>query len=368
MLVSSSASGSSDGSIFIVGEPLESLHLSEALMCSDDFDNVTGSAHPDALPDFAGEEICSLLDKANSPYRGYLKASNSSFLRELTVRHVVESLDSVVFISPFDKEGMGRRKAAKLIVLASPYMAAYGRFDADTLFSCMGVESIVISPLDIMMAESLPADGTPVNVGVLADSAAIADRVYESVFAEQTSRKASHSSLLFQGSPRGNGHELVSFLEQYSQAGYSNPLSVLIVDDYSVDIDSLKAELAAIRVELSDAQLLYGSLVSDDFRILDTRSTVAHECYRRLRSSNTFTHNIAYPRARALVSSPSTELPSMCYTPDGALTDDFKYSRRVMSDYPSYMLLQFSTRFIPESILDTLRSKAPKTYSSYVQK
>ena len=368
MLVSSSASGSSDGSIFIVGEPLESLHLSEALMCSDDFDNVTGSAHPDALPDFAGEEICSLLDKANSPYRGYLKASNSSFLRELTVRHVVESLDSVVFISPFDKEGMGRRKAAKLIVLASPYMAAYGRFDADTLFSCMGVESIVISPLDIMMAESLPADGTPVNVGVLADSAAIADRVYESVFAEQTSRKASPSSLLFQGSPRRNGHELVSFLEQYSQAGYSNPLSVLIVDDYSVDIDSLKAELAAIRVELSDAQLLYGSLVSDDFRILDTRSTVAHECYRRLRSSNTFTHNIAYPRASALVSSPSTELPSMCYTPDGALTDDFKYSRRVMSDYPSYMLLQFSTRFIPESILDTLRSKAPKTYSSYVQK
>ena len=140
------------------------------------------------------------------------------------------------------------------------------------------------------------------------------------------------------------------------------------MDDYSVDVDSLKAELAAIRVELSDAQLLYGSLVSDDFRILDTRSTVAHECYRRLRSSNTFTHNIAYPRASALVSSPSTELPSMCYTPDGALTDDFKYSRRVMSDYPSYMLLQFSTRFIPESILDTLRSKAPKTYSSYVQK
>ena len=140
MLVSSSASGSSDGSIFIVGEPLESLHLSEALMCSDDFDNVTGTAHPDALPDFAGEEICSLLDKANSPYRGYLKASNSSFLRDLTVRHVVESLDSAVFISPFDKEGMGRRKAAKLIVLASPYMAAYGRFDADTFFSCMGVE------------------------------------------------------------------------------------------------------------------------------------------------------------------------------------------------------------------------------------
>lgn len=369
-IVSSFDSTRVDGPICIVGEPERCIYLSEAFMTSDSFDNVTGARKSDALPDFSGERILSLMDKANAPYGGYLNASNTAFLRELAVRHMVSCLDTVTFVSPFDKEGMGRKSPAKMIVLASPYMSAYGCFDADTLFTCLGLPSPVISPLDLMFGKSLASASQDrgVSVGLIADSLAIADGVYRMAFTQACRKAACGKSELVQKPASGSGNELAAFLESYAAAGGTAPLSALVVDDFTVDISSLEEELAAVRVELSDESLRFGKLLADDFRILDPRSTLTAECYGRMRKKNSFTHNIAYPAADALVSMPSTELQANCYAEDGSLVPEFKYVRQTQSEVPTYYFIQFNYRYLPESLMELLRDEAIKTYLSYVQK
>ncbi|MBQ3996841.1 MAG: hypothetical protein II637_02255, partial [Bacteroidales bacterium] len=59
------------GTIAVIGEPEETLVLSEYLLGCDNFSNINGSAVPDGLPDFSGEVIVPILDVANAPYKGY---------------------------------------------------------------------------------------------------------------------------------------------------------------------------------------------------------------------------------------------------------------------------------------------------------
>ena len=358
---------SPDGPVCLVGESVRCLRLSEVLMGCDLYDNVTGALAPDGLPDFAGESILSLFDEANTPYDGYLTASNTAYLRELAVRHVFESLDTVTFISNYDKEGMGRKKPAKMVLLLSPYMAAYGRFDADTLFSCLGKPSPVFAPLDVMLDRVFGAAEGPVNVGVIADSTAIAAGVYETVFEEKTKEFDATGSVCICGTAAASGGILTGFLDAYEAAGYTKPLSALLVDDPAVRTDSLLTELDRIRVEFSDESLRYGKMLSPGFRILDAGVVAAQECYRRLRESNTFTHNISYPTASALVSYPLSDLPVTSYAADGSLAPDFKFNRTPSSDVETYRLLQYGGRYVPAAVLQMLQDEAPKTYHSYVQ-
>jgi hypothetical protein len=133
-LISSFDESDNQGCIAIIGTPEECFSISEELMSSDIFDNIDGRKAPDGLPDFAGETILSIIDEANSPYEGYLKAKNSEYLRELTVREVLASLDSKCDLSPFDQKHATKKPVAKIIILASPIMADYGFFDVDTIF------------------------------------------------------------------------------------------------------------------------------------------------------------------------------------------------------------------------------------------
>ena len=330
------------GPVCIVGEPERCLYLSEALMTVDRYDNVTGSAHADGLPDFAGEEFLSLLDRANAPYGGYIGASNTAWLRELAVRHVLDCLDTVSFVSHYDKEGMGRREAGKMVILASPYMAAYGRFDADTLFTVLAKGTPVISPVDLMFDEALGSLRAPANIALLADSTAITDGVYQTVFEESVRRTGLRGSLLIPSAP-AREKVLASFLDAYEAAGYTKPLDALVVDDFGVSIDSLNAELASVRVELSDESLRYGKMLSPAFRIIDIRSLVTRVCYARMRKDNSFTHNIAYPKADALISAPRTDLAPDSYAEDGSFEEKFKYSRIPQSEVDTYMLLQWTS-------------------------
>ncbi|MBR1868836.1 MAG: hypothetical protein IJ799_02075 [Bacteroidales bacterium] len=352
------------GPICLVGEPARCLLIGEVLMACDEVDNVTGSRTPDGLPDFAGETVLSVLDQANVPYGGFLEASNTAFLRELAVRHVVDCLDTVSFISAYDKEGMGRRDPAKLIVFVSPYQAAYGRFDADTLFTCLGIGSPVLSAVDLLFDRALSRDGgKAVNIGIIADSTVLRSGVYDAVFEEKVREYSAKGSILVHGS----GNSLTAFLDAYEQAGYTKPLSALLVDDLTVDVDSLQKALSGIRVEFSDESLRYGKLVAPDFGIFETSRCVADKLYSHLRSTNTFTHNIAYPKADALICAPRTDLPVSCYGADGGFAPDYKYTRTPVSEIPTTMLLQYGSRYLPESVMDILRNQTPKTYRSYVQ-
>ncbi len=369
-MASSYDTASVAGPVCLVGESARCLRLSEFLMVRDTRDNVTGALSQDGLPDFAGEEFLSLLDEANTPYEGFLKASNRAYLRELTVRHVLECLDTVSFISPYDREGMGRKLPAKYVVLVSPYMAACGRFDADTLFTCLGKSSPVLSAVDLLFDRAFAeGKGSPVNVALVADSIALNSGVYDEVFEEKMREHSARGSKLFRA-PRvtGTGNFLLAFLDAYEATGETEPLSALLVDEYTADVDSMRATLSRIRVELSDESLRYGKMITPDFKILESRQCVADECYRLMRLRNNFTHKIAYPKADALVCAPRTDLPVESYGADGAFAPDFKYSRIPCSEVPTCMLLQYGNRYLPASVMEILRAEAPKTYLSYVQK
>ncbi len=63
-------------------------------------------------------------------------------------------------------------------------------------------------------------------------------------------------------------------------------------------------------------------------------------CYRYLREKNLFTHNIVYPIASALVTSPEAK---------------------------GYMLMDFDLNSLPADMIDRLQVLAPATYKQYVQ-
>jgi len=147
-LISSFDESDNQGCIAIIGTPEECFSISEELMTSDIFDNVDGRRVPDGLPDFAGETILSIIDEANSPYSGYLKANNSVFLRELAVREVLSALDPKCDLSPFDQKHSTMKPVGKIIILASPIMADYGFFDVDTIFRYADKDIPMISMKD----------------------------------------------------------------------------------------------------------------------------------------------------------------------------------------------------------------------------
>lgn len=280
--------------ICIIGSEAECAAYSALMEGCDLLDNVTGRARPDGLPDFSGEVLMSIADEIRGPFAG---ADPDSF-RERTVRDVVAAADSVYYLSTFDKIGLGRRPGAKLVVLASPEMSAFGKFDADTLFEAFGKPSPVVSPLDLMLEKVLASAVGPVNVGILRDSSSVSEAALQEVFANSA---AEQGSVLYTGTAcADSAGVLAAFLDSYVGAGYTKPLSALLVLDPAVDLGALRSELGRIRVPLSNEFLAYASVVTPDFSVLESRETAALESLRILRATNRFTHNIHYPKTSFL--------------------------------------------------------------------
>ena len=83
---------------------------------------------------------------------------------------------------------------------------------------------------------------------------------------------------------------------KYLHGGTSFPLSVLLLDDYGVDVALLEEQLAEIRRMESSEMVEYNKLLAPDFRFIDATGTITTEVYGILRGRNLFTHDIAYPR------------------------------------------------------------------------
>ena len=330
----------SEGALFLIGDQERCARLSESLVRSDRFDNVDGRDQQDGLPDFAGETICSIYDVANTPYRGYIGADNEEFLRELAVRGVLSAMDTLCFVSPYDRSGMGEKPVAKLVVLTSSYMAAFGQFDADTLLRALDCPLPVIAPVSSMLDEVFASEKTPAMIGFLAPKADIASGIY-SALVQQKARSAGRPTpecVVF--APEAGEDPFQSFLDSYISAGYGQPLDVLIVDDLDVDMARLEESRGRVTSVMNEETLTYGKALAPDFRVLDVRSTLTSTCYRILRERNLFTHNIARPKTRAYMT---------CLKPDLPDTDAYRFGRASDASTDTYMLLQYSSRYFPQT-------------------
>ena len=345
--------GNPYGDIVLIDEPERCLYFSERFVTCDERDNADGKPTQDYLPDFAGERIVSLVDPVYSPYSRFVLADNANALREVTVRAVVGALDTTCCLGPFDHEKRSRKPAAKLLVLASPYMAAYGGFDVDTLFRSTGIAVPVLSGPEVMMEQAMGEKGGTVSIAFLTDSLTAAAGVYPVVFNELCRKRGdSYSTLYVYSMPQEALSDSLSLsaaemqadpfkqiLDRHSASGRTTALSALVVDDRSVCVDSLQASYSRILSHPSEENAFYRKMLSKDFRFIDGAKALTDACYRYLREHNLFTHIIAYPVAAAYQTSPEAK---------------------------GYMLMDFDVNTLPVELSDRLRATAPETFKMYV--
>ena len=342
------------GDIVLLDTPERCFYLSERFIACDDRDNVDGSPAQDYLPDFAGERITSILDIVYAPYDGFIAAGNGDALREITVRAAVSAMDTVCSLGPFDHERKSRKPSAKLLLITSPYMAAYGGFDVDTLFRSTAGAVPVLSGPEVMLSRVMDAREGASNIGVLSDSATVRSGAYQVVFKELCRKRgdtySTLSALVVPGEVSSDSLALSAaampsdafklILDQYARSGRPAALSALVVDDFRFPIDSLRASYGRILSHPSEENAFYRKMLSKDFEFIDGAKAVTDACYRYLREKNLFTHNIVYPIASALVTSPEAK---------------------------GYMLMDFDLNSLPADMIDRLQVLAPATYKQYVQ-
>ena len=340
------------GDIVLLDTPERCFYLSERFVTCDERDNVDGHATVDLLPDFAGERITSVIDLLYTPYDRFVTADNASALREVTVRAALSAVDTACCLGPFDHERRSRKPAAKLIILSSPYMAANGGFDLDTLFRSTGASVPVLSAPEVMFSRVKKTHPGAVNIGVLSDSLTTACGVYQAVFKDWCRKAGDSYSTLFAFSMPEDADSLSlsaadlssdafkQILDQYSRAGKSSALTALVVDEHSVCIDSLRASYQRILSRPSDENAFYRKMLAKDFEFIDGARALTDACYQYLRENNLFTHNISYPVAAAYVTSPEAK---------------------------GYLLMDFDVNVLPVEMTDNLQRTAPATFKMYVQ-
>lgn len=345
----------SHGDIVLIDAPDRAFALSERLVACDNRENVDGRPQPDQLPDFAGERITVLIDLLYTPYDRFVAAGNGDALREVTVRAALAAVDTACCLGPFDHENRSWKPAAKLVVLSSPYLAAYGAFDVDTLFRTTGANvPVLCAPEEMMRSVMDQRPGAAVHIGLLSDAKTAASGVYGTIFKELCARRGDSYSLLTALSLPGEAASdslmqqpsvlpadtFKRILDQAAKSGRAMALDALVVDDPLVNIDSLRLSYQRILNQPSDENAYYRKMLTKGFSIIDGAQVVTDACYRYLREKNLFTHNIAYPVAAAYLTSPESK---------------------------GFQLMDFDVNALPVEMVESLRSDAPATYRMYVQ-
>lgn len=281
----------SSGEIFLAGSPEYTGLLAARFLECDIFDNVRGRDWTDGLKDFAGETFSCIEDASFSPYSRFSASPDS--LRELAVRYALAALDTHCNVSVYDLDGNAAKESAKLLVLSDPWLLLNGKFDIDTLFTLTGAGVPVISPQKLMLDSVLAGEKKAFNVGIICDSTYAGTGIYPELFRRAC---ASHN-VIGARCTEGCG-DLYSFLQAYIASGHQETLDAILVDDLSLDMEILSAQLAAIRNFSREESMLFGRYISPSLEIIGAGNLTLRECYRILRSRSLFTHKIAQPASR----------------------------------------------------------------------
>lgn len=272
------------GEICLIGSKESCVLLSEFISECDSRENVDGSHKSDGLPDFAGETVSSII------------LPESSSTRDAVVRTVLASLDTVYHVSPYDLEGIGRRNAAKVIVLTDVGIAEHGKFDVDTLFSAMSCGIPVISPFELMLSKVFAGRDHSADVGVICNPEAADTMSYSAVALEYAKENGLPDCRCTVFTSADSVDVLYSFFDNYLKSGETKPLDAIFIDNADVNMDDINESLSAIMDLSRPESMKYGRLLCPGFRILESGATTAEECFNLLRARNCFTHKISFPR------------------------------------------------------------------------
>ena len=281
--------------ITVIGSDFACERLAEQFFFRDLQDNVDARFLSDGLPDFSGETFACIEDSLD--YQSYAAAGRTEELRRQTVMRVLAALDTALHISPYDLEGLSSKASSKMVILADPFLTEYGGFDVDTLLSSTGCSVPVIRPIELMIDQAFEKGGRwDLSVGIICDPRFDGSGIYEKIFARKAAERGAKGASCVAYGMAERDSVLHRFLRRYTEAGNAKPLDAILIDDLSVQPDSLKLELAEIVSVMNESSMTWGRLISRNFVFLDTFDTVAERCHAFLRENNLFTHNIAKPQ------------------------------------------------------------------------
>lgn len=339
-LVSSYNPDDQSGPIAIIGQPEDVISLTEIMLNMDLYNNVTGKPKSDGLSDFSGETIAMMLDMANSPYSIDGSTQSIDRLREITVRNFMASIDTIYYSSPFNTVHPLKKKGAKFIILASSLPDSYGFYDIDTLCHFAGSDIPVLS-ISKAILEEIRYTKDPENILIWTDNdspIAKYNNMAGEFFGKNNIKCEAFTPIKYGSTYK----RLTDLLEKYVANGNRSFLTTIIVDDISVDIDSVKIAAEAIIASDDDNLINYKKLLSGNVAYISPKLSLAEQCYHKLRQNNGFTHRISYPSIKPFIST-------------------------VDEDNISYLYVELKDKYMTESLMDFMSNNAPKTFSLYVR-
>ena len=167
------------------------LTVLEVLLTIDRMNNITGSEEPDGIPDFIGENFTYLADQANMPYGNYSSEGKDDYLKELVVKDALFLLGDKYYRNAIDKEPLGEKEPAKILVIACNTATAYGLGDVRTLLeqSNTGVKVIGVINAGVNALFDILEPKDSVAVGVMATVGTIDSGAYERTIHEMAGER-----------------------------------------------------------------------------------------------------------------------------------------------------------------------------------
>lgn len=242
--------GNPNGNIVVCG-PLEEVRpMSASLLRFDRFDNVDARPVRDSLLDFSGEVVTRVILGDRRPLSAVQTEEGVKNLRELTVRAALACLDTT-----------GRRIPGKVVILTSSAMAAYGKYDLDSLLRAFHIADAVYFPLDLMADKVLAKQDA--RVGIVSPQP---EQIYEEYFKYRDEFEGMHVGVY----PKETLLDSVGVADTLA-------LDVLLLDDPSVSADTLRTRFPGVEIVTPGA-------------------VTCEACFKAMRRRNIFTHRVAYPK------------------------------------------------------------------------
>jgi len=322
------------------------LTVLDKLLSLDRVNNTTGALGSDGVPDFEGESFTFLGDQANFPYGNYAAQGGSAFLRELAIRDAFFLLSCGYYRSAAEEKPAGKKKPAKIVVIACNTATAYGLSAIDSTLRNVGSPVKVIGVVNAGSRAALARlqagpESAPFSVGVMSTPGTFASGAYPRAIAEEAARRgmktqprvvargcADLADAIELGLPKGEtiAHDcFVEIVEELRAANAKEPLRALIFGctHYPFLQRVFDRTLAELRADPK-----FAPYVADDFMFVDPAVETAAECYASLAADGLLAHLKGPSSVAAYVSVPCASLEPSKVGKDGTLAFEYKYSRR----------------------------------------
>jgi len=269
----------SQGAIYLVGELNPTISLKESFSKADLRDNTSASEVSDGLKDFAGEQIIALYDVHNTPYYSLYELSNLDSLRRNVINLCLSCIEEKCAISPYDKEGTGKKAKAKYIVLDSPYLASFGGNEAQEIFDRIGSKVRIVSPFQCMIRELTAQNKDSYRVAVYANSLVKDPEVYQKQISDLSTTVLPLPVDCYVYLNEGSNNPLKSLLDSYLANSYGTKLDAILIDDNSIDPHQIRKTLEEVRSIMNEDYTIYGHMFSEDFKLLIASESVCNDCF-----------------------------------------------------------------------------------------